>query len=84
MMDRNEVQALQAAVRGALATSEGLASLRERIEALTTGEALADAALTELARVTLAHAVAAQALRGLVERMVSREENRRTSPPGST
>jgi hypothetical protein len=76
MMDRNEVQALQAAVRGALATSQTLTTFRDRIEALTAEGALVDADLEEFGRVTLSHAVAAQALRGLVERMVLRETNR--------
>jgi hypothetical protein len=82
MMDRNEVQALQAAVRGALATSQGLAALRERIESLTAA-ALTDADLEELGRVTLAHAVAAQALRGLVERVVARVAKQATALPAN-
>jgi hypothetical protein len=73
MMDRNELQALQAAVRGALATSAALAQIDERLRAaLGPEEDISDDDLAELARVTLAHAVSAQALRGLVETMRTR------------
>jgi hypothetical protein len=70
MMDRNELQALQAALRGALATSAAVAQIAERVAAaLGPGTDISDDDLADLARVTLAHAVSAQALRGLVETM---------------
>jgi hypothetical protein len=72
MTDRNELQALQAAFRGALATSASLDALAERINTLDSNRALSDAEFEELARATLAHAVSSQALRALVEGMRSR------------
>ena len=73
MMDRNKLQALQAALRGALATAAALAQIDERLNAaLVPGADISDDDLAELARVTLAHAVSAQALRGLVETMRTR------------
>jgi 3-methyladenine DNA glycosylase/8-oxoguanine DNA glycosylase len=72
MTDRNELQALQAAFRGALATSASLDALTERIDALDSDHALSDDEFEALARTTLAHAVSSQALRALVERMRSR------------
>jgi hypothetical protein len=73
MIDRNELQALQAAFRGALATAAALEELSARITALDSSDAISSAELEELARVTLAHAVSSQALRGLVETMRARE-----------
>jgi hypothetical protein len=72
MTDRNELQALQAAFRGALATSASLDALAERIDTLDSNRELSDAEFEELARATLAHAVSSQALRGLVEGMRGR------------
>jgi hypothetical protein len=72
MTDRNELQALQAAFRGALATSASLDALAERIDALDAHRELSDGEFEALARATLAHAVSSQALRGLVEGMRSR------------
>ena len=73
MMDRNELQALHAALSGALATTAALAQIDERLNAAPgPGADISDDELAELARVTLAHAVSAQALRGLVETMRTR------------
>ncbi|HMF62283.1 MAG TPA: hypothetical protein VK595_18020 [Vicinamibacterales bacterium] len=72
MTDRNELQALQAAFRGALVTSASLDALSERINALDSDCELSDGEFEELSRATLAHAVASQALRALVEGMRSR------------
>ena len=72
MNDRNEWQALKSSYRGALATAAGLSGLAAKIDALATEELLSQSDFEELARVTLAHAVAAQALRGLVETMRAR------------
>jgi hypothetical protein len=72
MTDTNEIEALKASFRGALTTAAALAELTPKIEALDPGGDVAGGELDELSRVTLAHAVAAQALRGLVETMRSR------------
>ena len=72
MTDRNELQALQAAFRGAVATSASLDALAERINTLDSNRELSDVEFEELARATLAHAVSSQALRALVEGMRSR------------
>jgi hypothetical protein len=72
MTDRNELQALQGALRGALATSASLDALTARIDALDSNRELSNEEFEELARATLAHAVSSQALRALVEGMRSR------------
>jgi hypothetical protein len=72
MSDRNELQALQAAFRGALATSASLDALSDRINGLDSDHELSADEFEELARATLAHAVSSQALRALVEGMRSR------------
>ena len=76
MTDRNELQALQAAFRGAIATSASLDVLAERINRLDSNHELSDAEFDELARATLAHAVSSQALRALVEGMRDRRGSR--------
>jgi hypothetical protein len=73
MADRNELKALQASLAGAVATSASLRQVSERLDAALGNDAdISDDDLAELARVTLAHAVSAQALRGLVETMRTR------------
>ena len=73
MADRNELKALQASLAGAVATSASLRQVSERLDAALGNDAdVSDDDLAELARVTLAHAVSAQALRGLVETMRTR------------
>jgi hypothetical protein len=72
MADVPEIDALKAAFRGALTTTTALEALTERIAALGPDHDIGSGDLEELARVTLAHAVAAQALRGLVESMRAR------------
>lgn len=72
MTDTNEIEALKASLRGALSTSERLASEQPKVEGLDArGDVPADD-LEELSRVALAHALAAQALRGLIETMRTR------------
>jgi hypothetical protein len=72
MADTNEIEALKASLRGALSTADALAAIRQKVEAFDSrGDVPADN-LEELARLTLANAVAAQALRGLVETMRTR------------
>jgi hypothetical protein len=67
MTERNAIEALKASYRGALSTADALAALREKVLAIDPGAELSRQDLAELGRVALAHAVAAQALRGLVE-----------------
>ncbi|HJR61262.1 MAG TPA: hypothetical protein VJ813_17755 [Vicinamibacterales bacterium] len=72
MRDPNEIRALKASLRGALDTAAALEALRPRVEAVDEhGEISADD-LDELARVTVGHAVASAALRGLVSTMQAR------------
>lgn len=73
MPDFHEIEALKASMRGALSTAAALEALKDRIEALDPRAGIAGADLEELGRVSLAHAVAAQALRGLVETMRNRQ-----------
>ena len=72
MGDVNEIRALQAALRGVRESTEQLAGVSARIDTADPHAEIADADLDELRRLTLAHAVAAQALRGLVETMLRR------------
>ena len=72
MSDVNELEALKASFRGTLAATERLAGLWERVAALDPHADIAAADLEELGRVSLAHAVAAQALRGFVVTMQTR------------
>jgi hypothetical protein len=73
MADPNEIEALKASMRGALSAADALRTLHARVEALDVHAGVAGDDLDELGRVTLAHAVAAQALRGLVETMRNRQ-----------
>lgn len=72
MSDVNEIEALKASFRGALATAERLQDVKDRVAGLDPHADIAAEELEELARVTLAHAVAAQALRGFVVSMQTR------------
>jgi hypothetical protein len=72
MSDYNEIRALKASLRGVLDTTESLAAVRERVEALDDHSAIETELLEDLARLTSAHAVASAALRGLVNAMQSR------------
>ena len=72
MTDSNEIEALKASLRGAVQAAAALASLQVRIDALDPHMEIAADDLEELARITLANAVAAQAVRGLVATMRTR------------
>jgi hypothetical protein len=74
MTDPNELAALKASFLGALATASALEPLKDRVAALKPEGDLEAADLEELARVTLAHAVSAQALRGLIETIRARRD----------
>jgi hypothetical protein len=72
MTDANEIRALKAAFFGAIETAAALEGLKAHVMALDADSEIAAGDLDELARVTLAHAVSSQALRGLVESMRTR------------
>jgi hypothetical protein len=72
MPDLTEIEALKASLRGARGAAEALADVAARVEATDPHQDVADADLDDLQRLTLANAVAAQALRGLVETMLKR------------
>jgi hypothetical protein len=81
MGDVNEMRALKASFLGALDTAAALEGMKSKVLAIDPegrgGPAVPDGDiaaedLDELARLTLAHAVSSQALRGLVEAMRAR------------
>jgi hypothetical protein len=72
MPDSNEIEALKASFRGALSTAAALAALEDRVLALDPRADIPAEDLDELGRVTLAHAVSSQALRGLIESIRAR------------
>ena len=74
MADANEIRALKASLLGALETARALEGIKSKVNALDPQGDVAAADLEELARLTLANAVASQALRGLVEGIRSRRE----------
>jgi hypothetical protein len=73
MADSNEMEALKASMRGALSAAASLGAVKEKVEAFDAGTGIAPEDFEELSRLTLAHAVAAQALRGLIEAMRTRQ-----------
>ena len=78
MSQVNEFAALQASLRGAIATADALTQLAPRVEALDPQVEVSATDLEDLARVTAAHAIASNALRGLVNTMLAR---RGVDPP---
>jgi Glu-tRNA(Gln) amidotransferase subunit E-like FAD-binding protein len=72
MADVTEIEALKASLRGAQLAAEALADVAGRVERTDPRADVDEADLDELQRLTLANAVAAQALRGLVESMLKR------------
>jgi hypothetical protein len=72
MADLTEIEALKASMRGARSAAQSLSELSGRVEALDPRAEIPDADLEDLRRQTLANALAAQALRGLVETMLKR------------
>lgn len=72
MADSNEIGALVASLRGARAAAERLHDVALRLDAVGPHEDVAAGDLEELQRLSLANAVAAQALRGFVESMLRR------------
>ena len=78
MSDPNEISALKASYRGALQTAQSLAEVSSRIDALNPSSDIAPDDLDELSRISAAHAIASNALRGLVNTMLAR---RGAAPP---
>lgn len=72
MADSNEIEALKASMRGVRTSAEALGALNGRVEALDPHADGSEPDLEDLRRLSLAHAVAAQALRGLVQTMLAR------------
>ncbi len=72
MTDLNEIRALKASFQGALDTAASLDAVKDKVMALDPNGEVSLADLEELGRVTLAHAVSSQALRGLIEGMRAR------------
>jgi hypothetical protein len=72
MADLTEIEALKASMRGARATVGNMADIATRVEAIAPHADVPVADLDDLQRLTLANAIAAQALRGLVETMLKR------------
>src|SRR5258708_38650460 len=72
MPDVTEIEALKASVRGARGAADALAMVATKVEATDPHADLADGDLDDLQRLSLANAIAAQALRGLVETMLKR------------
>jgi hypothetical protein len=72
MVDMTEIAALKASLRGARGAAAALGDISGRVDGVSAGTDVADGDLDELQRLTLANAVAAEALRGLVESMLKR------------
>jgi hypothetical protein len=72
MADPNEIEALKASMRGVRQSMDAMSGLAQAVESLDPHGDVSEAALADLQRLTLAHAVAAQALRGLVQTMLKR------------
>ena len=72
MADLTEIEALKASTRGALRAAEALQGIATKVEDIDPHADIADGDLDDLQRLSLANALAAQALRGLVESMLKR------------
>ena len=72
MVDLTEIEALKASLRGARSAAVSLDDVAARLDAADVRSDVGDADLDELQRLTLTNAIAAQALRGLVESMLRR------------
>ena len=74
MSDVNEIRALQASLIGALDAAAALQAIKSKVMAIGPDTDIPSGDLEELGRLTLAHAVSSQALRGLVEAMRARRD----------
>ena len=72
MVDLTEIEALKASLRGARRAADALTDVATRVDMADSHRDVSESDLDELRRLTLASAVAAQALRGLVESMLKR------------
>ena len=72
MADLTEIEALKASMRGAVRAAEQLGPVGLKVEDIPPHGDIAEGDLDDLQRLSLANAVAAQALRGLVESMLKR------------
>lgn len=72
MADLTEIEALKASTRGALRAAEALGGVATRVDDIDPHADVAESDLDDLQRLSLANAIAAQALRGLVESMLRR------------
>jgi hypothetical protein len=72
MADLTEIEALKASLRGARRAAEALADVATRADAADPRADVGESDLDDLQRLSLANAIAAQALRGLVESMLKR------------
>jgi hypothetical protein len=72
MADVNEMRALKASFLGALEAARALEAIKSTVLDIDSDGDIATSDLEELGRLTLAQAVAAQALRGLVEAIRTR------------
>jgi hypothetical protein len=72
MADLTEIEALKASLRGARGAAAALTEVAGRIEKTDAHADVADAELDALQSLALANAIAAHALRGLVESMLKR------------
>jgi hypothetical protein len=72
MSDPNEIAALKSSFRGAIGTAAALAALDSKIQNVDPVAGIGVEDLEELARVTVAHAIASAALRSLVAGMLAR------------
>ena len=72
MADVNEIRALKASFLGALEAARALEVMKSKVSDIDPDADIATGDLEELGRLTLAHAVASQALRGLVEGLRAR------------
>jgi hypothetical protein len=84
MADVTEIEALKASVRGAQSAAGYLAGIAVKVEAADPRVDVSEADLDELQRLTLANAIAAQALRGLVETMMKRRGKIAEETPGAS
>ena len=72
MADLTEIEALKASMRGALRAAETLGAIGTKVDDIDPRADIGATDLDDLQRLSLANAVAAQALRGLVESMLKR------------
>ena len=72
MVDVTEIEALKASLRGARSAAAALDEVSGRIERTDPHADVSEGDLDDLYRLSLANALAAQALRGLAESMLKR------------